>query len=109
LYLVPLQRFLEWLPWQHFLKLPPWQCFWNSCHSNEILAVTMLQLEIEEDHVDSRRLGLYHIMILLIGWDVYHFVVCTDWLRISQLLGWPLIVNIKLKGALPSVATIYNM
>jgi hypothetical protein len=31
------------------------------------------------------------------------------WLRSSQLLGWSLTVNIKLKGALSSVATVYNM
>ena len=69
---------------------------WNGHHGNifETVAMTTkywlsrrFNWRLKTIMENSRRLGLYHGMLLWIAWDVYPFVVCTLWLCSSQLLG----------------------
>jgi hypothetical protein len=115
---VPRRNFRFWCHGNVFWNGRHSNIFWNYRHGNVFETVATatkywpsrrFNWRLKTIMEDSRRPGLYHIMLLWIAWDVYPFVVCTLWLRSSQLLGWSLTVNIKLKGALPSVATVYNM
>ena len=91
----------NFIPCQNFRFCFHDNVFWNGCHSNifwdfhhenlfeRIASVTKywpsrrFNWRLKMIMEDSRRPGLYHVMLLWIAWDVYPFVVCTLWFTLT--------------------------